>query len=564
MKPTKPQIFENVLKKLDTPSKEIAENMAFFRIMHAWFKNYFKMEKIQWLIEIGGGRGLVALAAMYLENIPRTTIIDQYMSKSCVRAMKAMADLLEHQLPEFQITKLEEFQFTPQGKTVLVGVHCCGSLTDELIEVAISHRIPFAVMPCCHKHNDPLITQAANSPASRQPEALDRAIDLLRLERARQKKYVVQIEYIDPQITPKNRVLLGYPREKNDNLQKTLKSTQVKATPAWRHLLTPRAKLHHLRIVLKTIGGGSLREYQFMGGQRNFNIKFVNKQGIAFILRISQTANPELRLRTLNQFERETGFYDYTRPMDIPVPRVHLIDASGKYLNDVFICMDCLPGVPLQTVLEYLPHSVQHRLLADAGKMLAKIHSKQLAAPGFLATGTGVIRGAFYATNIKYLQQSADAGLTGLKRKKIIDQPAANNIREIISSQYDILTTALDSCTLIHGDFDLTNILVIPRHNTWEISGLIDAEFAAAGDPGWDWMSLEFQSFARLKLKDAHKTFYQAYGQLPNLDAFIARSFVYRLIRINEYQDFFRQLNGKSLKEIKTLVNAGFGRYSSF
>lgn len=533
--------IQRLLKSLDIPEKEIQENLAFYTIASEWFAEYFKNESIDWVIEIGGGRGIVAFLGKYLGKIPRATVIDQYMSDAAIHFQKGISSLLSHQVPEFAIAKFAEYEFEPNGKTVLLGVHCCGSLTDEVIERAVRLQIPFAVMSCCHEYGDEILQQIQEMPENYSDNLRDKMIDLMRIDRARQAGYKVKIEHIDPEITPKNRILSGYPPGKPPRKMKE-KLTPINATFGWNQLNTARNRAHHLEQLLSGLGLGRLREFSEIGGNRNQNVKMINRDGRKFIVRIAKTNN-DFRLRTLNKLEREARFYELVREQGVPVPEVLHLDASAKYLKDVFMVTECLPGVPLQSVLTYLPFQSQEQILTDAGKMLAKVHSIQLEHPGFLETSTSVIKGAFYASDGEQLELAVEGGLRGLLRKKIIDSQTAEILKNFINAQLPALEEAIQSCRLFHGDFDLTNVLVVPDGTNWRISGLIDGEFSAAGDPGWDWMSLEFKSLSKLQSPDGHNAFFKGYGKAPQIEAYAARMLIYRLLRLAEFKDFFKNLN---------------------
>lgn len=88
---------------------------------------------------------------------------------------------------------------------VVVSIHACGSLTDVVLAKAARHRARVAVLPCCHDKatcdrggvegwlDDPL------------------AIDVTRAVRLREQGYAVHTQRIPEAITPKNRLLLGWP-----------------------------------------------------------------------------------------------------------------------------------------------------------------------------------------------------------------------------------------------------------------------------------------------------------------------------------------------------------------
>ena len=86
---------------------------------------------------------------------------------------------------------------------LVVSVHACGALTDDVLAAALAARARVAVLPCCH--------EVARSPLDGWLDG-PLAIDVARAQRLIEAGYDVLAQTIDPVITPKNRLLLGAPR----------------------------------------------------------------------------------------------------------------------------------------------------------------------------------------------------------------------------------------------------------------------------------------------------------------------------------------------------------------
>jgi hypothetical protein len=86
---------------------------------------------------------------------------------------------------------------------LLVSCHACGSLTDEVLDRAISVGARVVVLPCCHEklHGDRGGLDGWLDPAL--------AIDVTRAARLRGSGYAVHTQVIPAGITPKNRLLLA-------------------------------------------------------------------------------------------------------------------------------------------------------------------------------------------------------------------------------------------------------------------------------------------------------------------------------------------------------------------
>lgn len=90
-----------------------------------------------------------------------------------------------------------------QPSDVVVSVHACGSLTDDVLDVALAVRARVAVLPCCHIATPSPLDGWLDAPL---------AIDVARAQRLLRADYDVFTQTIDPAITPKNRLLLAAPR----------------------------------------------------------------------------------------------------------------------------------------------------------------------------------------------------------------------------------------------------------------------------------------------------------------------------------------------------------------
>ncbi len=87
-------------------------------------------------------------------------------------------------------------------------MHACGSTTDRSIDVALATGGPLAVMPCCY-HG-----ASVRGPAVLRRElGRDLAIDVHRTIRLEEAGRRVEWAAIPRAISPKNRILLGLPRD---------------------------------------------------------------------------------------------------------------------------------------------------------------------------------------------------------------------------------------------------------------------------------------------------------------------------------------------------------------
>ena len=147
-------------------------------------------------------------------------------------------------------------QVQPSSTTLLVGVHCCGQLSDQVIDLAIRGNSPLALVPCCHTHKclstdhkkdlrefkqrvkeeqqkmrldkTEMKTPMALGDSLKEKDAtvdditpstkflnanttLTDFIDNIRIERLRDAGFDVQEARIPEEFSPKNRIILATP-----------------------------------------------------------------------------------------------------------------------------------------------------------------------------------------------------------------------------------------------------------------------------------------------------------------------------------------------------------------
>ena len=94
-----------------------------------------------------------------------------------------------------------------RSSDIVVSVHACGGLSDVVLDRASSARARVAVLPCCHDldvNDDGVLAGWIDGPL---------AVDVVRALRLKQRGYRTWTQSISDDITPKNRLLIGEPRD---------------------------------------------------------------------------------------------------------------------------------------------------------------------------------------------------------------------------------------------------------------------------------------------------------------------------------------------------------------
>ncbi|MFH2053418.1 MAG: methyltransferase [bacterium] len=158
------------------------------------------------VIELAAGHGLLAMILIILDDTSETALcIDIQRPPSHATLLAVM----ERHWPRLQ-GRIEYHEARMEDAVVHAGaiiasVHACGALTDQVLDLAIAGRNRVAVLPCCHdlqKCDTGSLEAWMDGPL---------AVDATRAARLRQAGYRVQTATIPGDITPKNRLLLGWP-----------------------------------------------------------------------------------------------------------------------------------------------------------------------------------------------------------------------------------------------------------------------------------------------------------------------------------------------------------------
>ena len=160
------------------------------------------------VIDLGGGHGLLAQVMLLLDDTsPEALVVDTALPASSGRLHAALADAWPRLSGRIQFidASLDDVELQPTD--VVVSSHACGDLTDRVLDRAVAGRARVAVLPCCHDF--------AGSDTGALGGWLDDAlaIDVMRARRLAGAGYRVWTQSIPADITPKNRLLIGAPRE---------------------------------------------------------------------------------------------------------------------------------------------------------------------------------------------------------------------------------------------------------------------------------------------------------------------------------------------------------------
>jgi hypothetical protein len=160
------------------------------------------------VVDLGAGHGLLAQIMLILDDSsPVAVAVDKAIPASAARLHETLVSAWPRLSGRVSFVEgaLEAIELLADD--VVVSSHACGALTDLVLDRAVVARARVAVLPCCHD----LAVNDAGSLTGWVDAPL--AIDIRRAEKLEERGYDVRTQAIPAEITPKNRLLLGAPRE---------------------------------------------------------------------------------------------------------------------------------------------------------------------------------------------------------------------------------------------------------------------------------------------------------------------------------------------------------------
>jgi Ser/Thr protein kinase RdoA (MazF antagonist) len=157
----------------------------------------------------------------------------------------------------------------------------------------------------------------------------------------------------------------------------------------------------------------------------------------------------------------------------IPIPEIYFI---AEYQSYRFAIAEFMPGILLRDLLLNNPEEEFKPLLVDAGLMLAKIRQYHFECAGCFDRNLKITEPLSQNAYWEYSQQSLKEPLV----QQILPQEVINQINDYFEKLHAFFPDAKET-NLVHADFDPANILVLKTDDRWQLSGILDWEFAFSG-----------------------------------------------------------------------------------
>ncbi|OGJ20880.1 hypothetical protein A3K73_09255 [Candidatus Pacearchaeota archaeon RBG_13_36_9] len=237
------------------------------------------------------------------------------------------------------------------------------------------------------------------------------------------------------------------------------------------------------------------------------------------IVRFSNNSLPEYSL------EKEIKINKILQKLGIPVPRIILHDKSRKKVPVEFVVLSKLDGTDLDKILRKLSKKEQTEIMEKVGSLLGKIHIIKYTELGMIMP-EGIKEKASFSLKQEDKQLSMDPGiktvlseffedLGNLSSFGIINDKFILRLSEYLLENKQ-LAEINEKPSLIHGDYYDQNIKIKKIKGKWQITGLMDFEYAASKMREYDFIKLKRNGFLEKgHLRDA---LLKGYKKSQNID----------------------------------------------
>jgi aminoglycoside phosphotransferase (APT) family kinase protein len=211
------------------------------------------------------------------------------------------------------------------------------------------------------------------------------------------------------------------------------------------------------------------------GGYSNDNIAMTTGDGRAYALR---------RYRRTNACAVEAALAARLARV-VPVAQLVAADPTGSSAGEPVLLSELVPGRPVSDVLRELPEPAAVELGRSVGKALARIGSVSFAAPGFFADGY-LEPGPADVEPISGLDAFVERCLEQGNAAGHLSDGEQRHLRRFAERAAPELAVLQGSRRLVHGDFNPKNLLAARRDGRWQLTAVLDWEFAFSSSPLFD------------------------------------------------------------------------------
>jgi len=157
------------------------------------------------IVDLGGGHGLLAQILLILDDSsPEALVVDTAIPPSAATLHRGLTEAWPRLAGRVSFVTSSLDAVSLAATDLVVSIHACGRLTDVVLSCAVAARAPVAVLPCCHD------ARACDPGGLEGWMDAAQAIDVVRASRLAAAGYRIRTQTIPAEITPRNRLLVGY------------------------------------------------------------------------------------------------------------------------------------------------------------------------------------------------------------------------------------------------------------------------------------------------------------------------------------------------------------------
>jgi aminoglycoside phosphotransferase (APT) family kinase protein len=157
----------------------------------------------------------------------------------------------------------------------------------------------------------------------------------------------------------------------------------------------------------------------------------------------------------------------------VPMPRIMHIGHLEAYC---FALVQFKQGQSLRDVLLGDVHCDMTRLMEDVGQVLARIHAVTFGKSGFFDRNLQISSSCTGEAMLAFVQSCLQDTLVVVH----LSDQVRGEIDTYFKKYADLLPDDTE-CGLVHADFDPSNLLVACVDGSWQVTGVLDWEFAFSG-----------------------------------------------------------------------------------
>ena len=202
-------------------------------------------------------------------------------------------------------------------------------------------------------------------------------------------------------------------------------------------------------------------------GNSNYRVTFKSSPAILLRIYLRDSLSMKKESKLLKMIDQ-----------DIPCPKMFLADSTKKTLPFFFSINQFVKGELMRDVILRGEKKDIQECAFSAGEELSKLKNYKFDSPGFLTEDLQITPfpgGRNLPAELKRM-------LSLDKAKKYIREDSHNKLNKIISEYL----LEINSCNLVHGDYDPANILVKKIDGKYKIAAVLDWEFAFSGSSLFD------------------------------------------------------------------------------